>query len=504
MACPDPEVLAAMAEDLLDPRERDGVLDHAADCDDCRRTLLSLQSEPPAVARVRPTARVRAAAPSRVPWAAAAALAISVAGLLLFASRTPAPPAEAPEARRVVPERIPDPSPSPAPLPAPENAAPLPVEPAPRPAPVAPKPAEEPVPVPLPAPVPPTPAPIEKPPTKATPPPTTTVAVVATLEGVEGEAFVLTSKGRVPANVGQAILPGEGVACDGVRGAALVSYPDRTRLELAAGAVVRDMVERDGTKGRRLFVEKGTVKAEVSRQPAGLAMTFETPHGEARVLGTTLALHVDPDPKKGTRLEVEEGKVELKNAAGRTVMVDSGHYAIVAAGTSPAVKALPKEEVLLALAFEDGKKPALVASGVVERGPGNRLCLMGEGEPGAGTTRVVFSDAERGLLSFQGDEVLSFDYWVDPQAGSVNFHFWNSTQGRTNEGEVPKLVMGKWAHATFRLADLVGPGGRMKEGDRLGNLYLQGTGGPGRKFYVDNVVITRARVLKLRSVETKK
>jgi hypothetical protein len=327
---------------------------------------------------------------------------------------------------------------------------------------------------------------------------------VAALDAVDGDVFVLTSRGREPARVGQTILSGQGVECDGPRSAALLSCADRTRLELAGETVLRELVERDGTKGRRLFIDKGTVKAEVSRQPAGLAMMFETPHGEARVLGTTLALHVDADPKKGTRLEVEEGKVELKNAAGRSVFVDAGHHAIAAAGVPLAVKTLPKEETLLAFAFEDGKKPAQVASGSVERGPGNRVCLLAEGEPGAGTTRIVFSDGDRGLLTFQGDEVLSFDYWVDPQAGSVNFHFWNSTQGRTQEGEVAKLVLGKWAHAAFRLADLVEPAGRMKAGDRLSNLYLQGTGSPPRRFYVDNVVVTRSRVLKPRVVETKK
>jgi hypothetical protein len=50
------------------------------------------------------------------------------------------------------------------------------------------------------------------------------------------------------------------------------------------------------------------------------------------VVGTTLRLYVDPDPKKGTRLEVEEGKVELKNLAGKTVYVESGHYAVAGVG----------------------------------------------------------------------------------------------------------------------------------------------------------------------------
>ena len=498
MACPHPELLAAMAEDLLDAPERDGILDHAAGCDDCRRTLLTIESEPPAASRARPTVRIRPAGPDRVPWAVAAALAVSVVGLLFLAGRTP-PPAPAPEARRPSESRTPElpavPRPQPPSVPLPE---------APQ-LPAAPKDPQPPTPPEPPAiPVPPAPTPIEKPPPPPVAPPPTTVAAVATLEGVEGDVFVVTASGRSPAKSGRTIHAGEGVECDGPRSGALVIYADKTRLELAAETLVRQMVERDGAKGRRLFVERGAVKAEVSKQPVGLAMVFETPHGEARVLGTTLALHVDLDPKKGTRLEVEEGKVELKNGAGKTVLVEGGHQAAVALGTSMTVKVLPKEEVLLALAFEDGRKPGLVVAGAVERGPGNRVCLAGEGEAGSGTHRIVIADGDRGLLTFQGDEVLSFDYWVDPQAGSVNFHVWNRTQGKTQDGEVPKLVVGKWTHVSTRLADLGEPGNRLKEGDWLVNLYLQGTGSPPRRFYVDNLTITRSRALKPRPVETKK
>jgi hypothetical protein len=41
---------------------------------------------------------------------------------------------------------------------------------------------------------------------------------------------------------------------------------------------------------------------------------------------------VDPDPKKGTRLDVEEGKVELRNVSQKSVSVESGRYVVAAAG----------------------------------------------------------------------------------------------------------------------------------------------------------------------------
>ncbi|HVE41929.1 MAG TPA: FecR family protein [Planctomycetota bacterium] len=501
MACPHPENLAAMAEGRLYAKERDGLLDHAADCDDCRRILLTLQPEPPATARVRVPVSTRLSRPSGIPWAVSAALVISVAALFLFAIRptllpdapevrVPAAPVLAPRVADAIPPRPPEPPPV-----AVERPEPLPeLRPAElsRPEPKAPEPTPT-----LGAPAP-TPD-VAPPPAPAAP----TVTVVAQLDGVEGEVYVRSGTTRTKATAGRAVLAGEGVECEGPRSAALVAFADHTRVELSGDTLLRELVERDATHGRRLVLEKGTLRAEVAKQPAGLAMIFETPHGEARVLGTTLALHVDADPKKGTRLEVEEGRVELKNAAGRTVMVDGGHQAVAASGVALAVRTLPREEVLLFYTFEDGKRPAMATSGVVERGPGGRICLAGDPDPG-GTSRVFVGDNDRGLFTYRGDEVLSFDYWVDAQAGSVNFNLWNRTQKRTHDGFVTKLVTGKWTRVTFRLADLVEPEGRAREGDWIVNLHLQGTGSPPRRFYVDNIQITRPRVLKPRVFETKK
>jgi hypothetical protein len=73
-------------------------------------------------------------------------------------------------------------------------------------------------------------------------------------------------------------------------------------------------------------------------------MIFATPHGDAKVLGTTLRLSVDP---KGARLDVEEGKVEFRNLAGKAVLVESGHYAVAAAGTEFVAKMFPVDEIVL-------------------------------------------------------------------------------------------------------------------------------------------------------------
>src|SRR5436853_7800219 len=78
MACPNTELLAALAEGRLTPVERDALLEHLASCDDCRQTLLVLGSLNPA-ARIRPVPR------RWIPWAAAAAIVtVTVIGFFLI------------------------------------------------------------------------------------------------------------------------------------------------------------------------------------------------------------------------------------------------------------------------------------------------------------------------------------------------------------------------------------------------------------------------------------
>jgi hypothetical protein len=156
-----------------------------------------------------------------------------------------------------------------------------------------------------------------------------TVAVAATVERAEGEVSIVGKEGMTPARATQGIPAGQGVMT-GPRSLLVLKYLDGTRLELEGESRLREFAA-DG--GKRLFVEKGTVKAQVAKQPKGQPMVIATPHGEATVLGTLLRMVVDPDPKRGTRLEVEEGKVELRSqVTGKSVEVVSGHYAMAAVG----------------------------------------------------------------------------------------------------------------------------------------------------------------------------
>ena len=186
------------------------------------------------------------------------------------------------------------------------------------------------------------------------PAPKPTIPTIARIDQLEGEVTLVTPDGREPAQVGKALRPGTGIET-GEKEGTVVSFPDGTKIALAAGTRLREIT--DGEAGKRVFVAAGKVAAEVARQAAKQPMVFHTPHGEARVVGTQLTLEVSAD---STRLDVTEGRVRLtRRPDGNSVLVRAGYYAIAGAGVRPSAKPIASLRVrngLLALyRFDEGK-----------------------------------------------------------------------------------------------------------------------------------------------------
>jgi len=198
----------------------------------------------------------------------------------------------------------------------------------------------------------------EKPPAREPPRPPT-VATVATIDPVDGQVEVVAADGsRTPARPGQALLAGQGLLSVGADGVARLAFGDGTRVELGGDSEIRDVQDQEavgkGARGKRLFVAKGRISAEVRKQAADRPMVFVTPHGEATVLGTTLRIVVDTTGTGSTRLDVIEGVVRLKRLAdGKPVDVAGGHTAVAAVGVELSSKPLPIENILLTI--KDGR-----------------------------------------------------------------------------------------------------------------------------------------------------
>jgi hypothetical protein len=203
-----------------------------------------------------------------------------------------------------------------------------------------PKPPEPPKPLPAP----PTPKPVEQP----------TVVEVAALDQVDGDVTLTRGAEKRAARPGDALLAGDLLTSSGGAG---LRYADGTRVDLRSGTL--RILASDG--GKRLALEQGALRAQAAKQPAGQPMVFATPYGDATVLGTTLRLAVDPDPKEGTRLEVDEGKVRLtRKADGKTVDVATGQYAVAAVGGTMSSRFFRAQAGLLALyTFKEARGAAI-------------------------------------------------------------------------------------------------------------------------------------------------
>ncbi len=139
-------------------------------------------------------------------------------------------------------------------------------------------------------------------------------------------ARVTEVRGTVVGDEDGAVFAGRGIRTVGPASAAVLRFPDGTTIDLG-GDTALDRVEE-----KRVSIARGTASAVVPPQESGRPMVFTTPDGQATVLGTRLRLSVDAQGKGGTRLEVVEGKVQLQNLVGKTVLVESGHFAVAAAG----------------------------------------------------------------------------------------------------------------------------------------------------------------------------
>ena len=194
------------------------------------------------------------------------------------------------------------------------------------------------------------PAPVregKEPPAKRPLSPPPTVSTVAVVDRLEGEAFVVTGKTPHPARAGTEIAMGQGFRTSGPNSAAAVRFPDGTRLELAGDTRLRDFSVE---KGKRLLLERGVLRVDAVKQPAGRPLVVVTPHSEARVIGTRFVVTVEPGKTGSTRVAVETGKVRVFGPNENWIDVRAGRYTVV----EPATKKLRDGRVAM---FQDGLHP---------------------------------------------------------------------------------------------------------------------------------------------------
>ena len=172
-----------------------------------------------------------------------------------------------------------------------------------------------------------------------------TAVFPATLTKVEGAVRVFSRNRLGAARVGQGLEADDRLEC-GAGAGAEVAFGDGTRLDVGPQTTIAGWAD---ALGKRISLRLGRLSAEVAKQPPGHPLLLSTPHGELRVLGTTLSLRVTSE---STELEVQTGKVRLtRGKDGAGVDVTAGHLAEIASG----VEFVPRP--VRVYEFQDGAAP---------------------------------------------------------------------------------------------------------------------------------------------------
>lgn len=503
----DAEVDGLLRALQAERREDEAFVRSVADCLEAERDVdLFVEDVKQKIAKgPRPTRRAtRHAAPLRPDappawgrWVAAAAAAAIFLAILAF-FRTGGDPIP-PRREMAKPALSPEPEPEPSreiererivPAPTPD-----PVRPDPVPTPPAPAPQLKPAPAPPPPPAP-------KPPTQEKVEPARTVLVAARIDKVEGDVFVSEISGRSAVKAGDALPAGAVIETVGAKSAATLLFADRTRLELAGDTLLRDVAEAEAKppRGKRVTVDRGAVTAEVAKQ-TDPPMTFTTPHGEARVLGTILKLSVNG----GTRLDVIEGRVSLKRKSdAKTVTVGAGQFAVAAPGRELAVRPVALErKILLQLDFETPnaqKDWELGTLDATQTYGGSKGALKAVSAPSGFFTLHAETAYMAKPYPFPITErtTFSFAYYATAHPGQIKVQF--RANRSTTKGVIAFILddvkVREWTVVTVRMADAFKT--KAGTGEPIKPLVLDvddlqihaGVGGKVAELYLDNIVIS--------------
>jgi hypothetical protein len=161
-------------------------------------------------------------------------------------------------------------------------------------------------------------------PTKPVPSSVEKIPALARLEKVQGE--VRANGEAVPA--GAELRDGVSIECSGL---AELTFSDGTRVELSGAARLQEKLAGKRATGKGIVLVRGLVTAEVTKQPAGQAFLFMTPHAEVQVVGTRLSVQTGAE----TRVEVQEGQVRVTSLkGGQVVTLPAGQGLEIAASGS--------------------------------------------------------------------------------------------------------------------------------------------------------------------------
>jgi len=180
---------------------------------------------------------------------------------------------------------------------------------------------------------------------------------VASLTRVRGHVFLVRAQTRRTIDAPTDLRTDDKIIATGQDAQAVVRYKDGTTHELLGYAELR--LPMPGlSDGPRLFLAAGRLDSDVAPQAPDRPLIVDTPHVEITVVGTRFTTVVQHE---ATRVDLEEGRVRLRNkTSGKLATLDAGHRAVAAGRTLVTERPVPgrpgrvRRDLIALYLFDEG------------------------------------------------------------------------------------------------------------------------------------------------------
>ncbi|HVR83883.1 MAG TPA: protein kinase, partial [Planctomycetota bacterium] len=157
---------------------------------------------------------------------------------------------------------------------------------------------------------------------------------LASLESVQGEVAVLNGSGASPARASQLLSSGQGLQTGKGSSWAVLTFIDGSRVEIGPETTIEKLAQRHPSDqgpdsfGIHLYLTRGSLLAEVVRQPEHRPMVLECAQGEVQVQEARIRMASRGSNPASTRLEVLDGAARFAASDGSSLPVPPGTYIV--------------------------------------------------------------------------------------------------------------------------------------------------------------------------------
>lgn len=290
--------------------------------------------------------------------------------------------------------------------------------------------------------------------------------------------WLMRSDPRLPRLDGAVVATGSEITAESPR---LLRWSDGSTVRLHSGSRVRVSQPDSGT---RLHLHSGDIAAEIAAQREGQPFRISSPDALSEVLGTSFMLRRGT---AGTRLEVQQGQVQLALPDGESLLVGAG--AVGLAQPDGSLLALPRPGRLLWRAQAGELATGMVEADAIAPAGGSVLLARSGVAP-----TTVFGVQLKGepLFAWQAEAELRFDYRCDGPVPWLGIWIRSpDPAGPNHYAGLPSPQPGRWRSARMPLR-LIAPrqGGAMPpDGAPVRWLHLQAGWAAGANLRIANLRI---------------